>query len=180
VSETAQKEMVWVIGSSAAGKETFIRAVTSNDAIAARFGWTDRTIRTVPASTTYIGQTFDDAITERREEILSEAIVILQVADIAIAKWQFVDTTANRLSRLAANMPGVNHRSIILHTDDDQRLKRLINKPWWTDLDAKSFMADEQVMLSTAIKKIPDNFDIIHIDSSAGTQYAPYQPTQTA
>ncbi len=110
----AKREIVWVFGQSAAGKASFIEAATKQPALKRTLGWSDKTVAPCEASLSYVAQSFDDPIREKRLQILDEAPALVQNYDIVLIKWQYEDSTSGRITRLQHLLPHVYHRIILL------------------------------------------------------------------
>lgn len=170
-SSESPKQVLWVMGSSAAGKETFVRRVVQDEALAKQLGMTGGRIA-CRASLDYIAQSPEDPIVEKREEILSQVPRILEEAGVALVKWQFVDTTAERLERLQRLLPDAAHRAIVLHAPTDELLDRLVRKPWWDTYGDPDWVEQELPSMLPAIEALPDSFTVQHIKSGQTEGYA--------
>lgn len=88
------KELVWVFGNSAAGKETFIRNIANGKATGAteKLGWTNINVAISEASIKFIGQFNNDPITKHRDKILTEVPELLKHSDVVLIKYQSVNS----------------------------------------------------------------------------------------
>lgn len=139
-----KQEIVWIFGQSAAGKATFINAVTQESAIQQSLGWSAKTIASCQASLLYIGQSFDDSIREKRKYILDEVSRLSQDHDVVLIKWQHEDSTTHRIVTLQQLLPNAHHRIILLSLTREENAARLHTKPWWShNWDTNAFIDDE-------------------------------------
>jgi hypothetical protein len=171
-----KKQVVWVMGPSAAGKETFTKTATQDTGLSSRLGWNGAVVVACPASIDYIKQSPDDPIALKREAILSQVPDLLENAGVVLIKWQFVDTDTERPQRLQAILPEVTHRAIVLHPPQDELTERLHNKPWWDQYGYESWIDEEVVMVADAIAQLPKTFDVTHLQSGSLSNYSEIAP----
>ena len=150
------KEVVWIFGNSAAGKETFIKYVTNNrdKQLYDRLGWENKKVTAVPSSIENIGQYENDPVTLKRNNILTEAPQLLQKADAVLIKWQTVDSQAGRIEKLMKLLPDAQHRIILISTPSVQLMKRLPEKSWWDDDNPDAFIKEETKNLEELINSL--------------------------
>ena len=82
------KEIVWVYGVSASGKETFIRKVVEErpEDLLRQLGWLGKKVVASQASLSYIGQTDDDEVVKKRREIEDEVPRLADDNDVILVK----------------------------------------------------------------------------------------------
>ncbi len=170
------KEIVWVMGSSATGKETFIRSMTSDAQldIKAPLGWSNKRVLACLDSIYAVGQFKGDPITEKRAGILHTVPALLPSADVILIKWQFVDSDANRLLDLKDLLPDARHRLVVLRSSIDTLKMRLPMKSWWNKgADPIEFAKDEQRRLNEKTSELrdPHGFHITYINSTNENYY---------
>lgn len=167
------KEVVWVMGASGSGKETFIQSALTDKQIAEQLGWSGKIVVACEASLMYIGQFDGDPIAEQREQIFSEVQTLLQDADVVLIKWQYADITADRTEALRRLLPGVRHRIIELQAPLSELIERLKNKPWWHDQDIGKEIAFITSSLKGVFKatKHLKNFEMTRLDSGVSGDY---------
>jgi hypothetical protein len=170
-----KKEVVWVIGGSGAGKETFIRRAAGDDSLAARFGWGGRLVVPCPASLDYIAQSPDDPITAKREDILHQTPRLLERAGVVLIKWQFADTTADRPARLEQAIPEAAHRAVVMQPPEEELLPRLTRKKWWSQYGSSDWIERESPFVSKAVRQLPNTFNVQHINSGQSANYEPLE-----
>ncbi len=167
------KEVVWVYGPSASGKETFIRKMIDHppEILLKQFGWTNKKIGVSQASLDHIGQFSNDPIVQNREVITKETTQLLKNLDIILIKGQFEDFETNRPQQLKNLIQSAEHKVLIFQIDLDELSRRLPKKKWWSGTyDAKNFLSYEKHMISNQLKGLKD-FEVIHVDSSDNGNY---------
>lgn len=167
------KEIVWVFGTSASGKNTFINTVQNYLEVISKLGWTDKKIAVCKASIDYIGQTLHDPIVNRREGILTETAKLLENNDLVLIKWQYVDTKARRPQKLKKLLPDARHRIIRLHASTEELVKRIAEKPWWDDHGKEEKAIKKELKaVDKHMSKLIADFEVINIDSSTNGKYS--------
>jgi hypothetical protein len=128
----SDKQIVWVFGDSAAGKETFVRAMISGDPPSIRdgLGWSTSSVVASDASLRWIGQIDDDPITKKRDGIFGEVSALILENDVVLLKGQIVDLEANRPQRLKQAIGGATHNIIYLDAGLQEPFDRLPGKTW--------------------------------------------------
>ena len=168
------KEVVWVCGPSAVGKETLIRKLVteSEPVLAQRLGWQGKRILVSEISLIDIGRGDDDPILAEREKILDEVPIHLKNADIVLIKWQEVDSGADRPMRLKRLLPNEKHRALFLDADFDELCEREVHKWWWNQEDSpREYRAKELKLVAKYLDDLRNDFNITVIDSSKGRDY---------
>ncbi len=167
------KEVVWIFGNSAAGKETFIKyAIESGDKeLFTRLGWENKKVKAISASIDNIGQYENDPVTLKRDDILTETPRILEEVDVALIKWQTVDTQKGRIEKLMNLLPNTWHRIILLSTPARELEKRLPNKSWWDDDDVNAFIEEETKNLEELISSLKDKLPVTKISGNPKDYY---------
>lgn len=162
------KEIIWVFGNSAAGKETLIRHLLTDASMKLReqLGWQDLHLTASRASLEYIGQFNNDPVTQKRDEILKEAPELLSHNDVVLIKWQTVDSQAGRIDALLQAMPDVSHRIIYLDTPKETLVERLPRKSWWDDDDIEGFIDEETAETRNQLQRLAERFSVLKITSS--------------
>lgn len=164
-------EIVWIYGSSASGKETFIRKLLKNPPakIINELEWNEKKIISIEESIKYIGQFENDPIVKKRKEIIKKTKKIANQADtIILIKWQDVDLESGLFNKLQKETPTIKHKIIFLHTNLETLYKRCQNKSWRTKKEEKEGIKWIKTRLLYQLKLLKklDNVDIIAIDSS--------------
>jgi len=167
------KEVAWIFGISASGKETFIDFVTKSKdrQLLGRLGWDNKIIKASPSSINKIGQYDDDPITLKRDQILVEVPKLLENSDIVLIKWQKVDSNSQRIEKLKSILPDAHHRIIIITTSHEEVAKRLPNKSWWNDEDVDDLINEDIEDLSEMLDSVSHELPITEISGNAGDGY---------
>lgn len=154
------KEIIWVYGTSASGKETFIRKLINNDELKKLLKVENVPIAMSNNSLIHLGK-LDDS----RLSILSEAAELLKVNNTVVIKWQYGDSLLDSPNVLRNKFPNYKHTVIILNTDRSEQIRRLRTKMWWHD-DGKEdeFIIKELSIVDKSIKKLDDGFNVINFD----------------
>ncbi|HEX4774377.1 MAG TPA: hypothetical protein VH234_02580 [Candidatus Saccharimonadales bacterium] len=170
------KEVAWIFGNSASGKETFVKKITEGgeyEGVLQSLDWVGKTIMAAQSSLAFIGQYDGDPVTEHREGILTEVPCILRHADVALVKWQGVDSGTLRVERLRAALPDARHRIIQLVTPDEELAERLPLKDWWNENDdIPEFIAEEHTHIDNCIAALKGYFPITRLSGSTIADYA--------
>lgn len=173
--DTTPNEVIWVMGGSAAGKNTFIKNVVRDDSLAEQLHM-GAVVRVVcPASMEYIAQSPEDAIVKKREKIVDQVPNLLKEAGVVLVKWQFVDTTARRLERLQDVLPeDIIHKAVVLCPPSAEQKKRLETKPWWEAYGQPDWIELEMGAVVRAINELPESFAVQYFGSGNDEHYKPY------
>lgn len=165
------KEIVWIFGPSASGKNTFIDAATHDPAIKNHLGWAHKRVIASQASLKFIGQHHNDPIRKKRSRIPDEVATLLQNHDVVLIKWQYEDFAAERITHIQHAFPHALHHIILLELPDEQLAARLLQKPWWRpNSDPKPFIDDERKVISSFLQKL--TLPITLISSANDENYA--------
>ncbi len=170
-------EVAWIFGNSAVGKETFIKKMLANEAgpITESLGWAGLVLAAASSSIDYIGQFDGDPITVNRDKILTEVPELLSYAEVALIKWQGVDSGEHRVEQLQHRLPEATHRIIQLVAPDEELMSRLQQKSWWIDdCDIEDIVADELITVEGCIDSLKSILPVTKISSSVSN---PYQST---
>ncbi len=125
-------EIVWIYGSSAVGKETFIRYLAKEkpQRLIKRLHWENKKLIPIWESINYIAQYDNDPLGDKREEII-DSVCNIKGPGIALIKGQDIDILDKRVQRLKEKLPKSNHRIIYLYTDLKIVYERCKKKSWW-------------------------------------------------
>ena len=125
-------KIVWVLGQSAAGKETFIKYAVANpdSELICRLGYNNSKI--IPL----LGYNKDEVLDLINKE--TNAVILI--------KWQHYNTghdfSKSDLSELKAIVPTANE-IICLSVESDTLYARLFNKPWFDKNEAANFTQEK-------------------------------------
>jgi len=136
MKKTSNKnEIVWVYGSSAAGKKTFILTILENKPLdlIESLGWRNKQIILCSESIEWITQYKGDPLGAKREGIPQIVVNLSNNNEnsVILIKGQDLDLKNNRLLKVKAKLPGQKHRIIFLHADIDEIFKRINAKEWF-------------------------------------------------
>jgi len=126
--------IIWVYGSSASGKETFIRKIINGYQleILDYVKWGNNHIIPIWESMKYIGQDSDDPIINKRKKIIQAVKKAAEHKNgIILIKGQDADLKSNLPGILKRTLSGADHMIIFLHVDNRELLKRWRRKSWW-------------------------------------------------
>lgn len=169
------KEIVWVFGTSAAGKKTFIENILKDKSLAQRLGWGDKKIVACRESLNLLGHVGDKEIVDAREEILEAVPKLFNKADIVLIKWQYVDTHTSTPQRLKELLPLLRHRIILLKANPEEVKERLATKTWWKEFwSDTSFASREEEMVAKSLEQLSPSFEVITLNSSKDKSYQLY------
>lgn len=143
-------QIIWVMGNSATGKETFIAECMSGNPVIQDLGWQNKTITFSQVSVSVNGQSKHIAMREKIRDDVAEA---LNGFDIVLIKWQYEDFSTSRFQAIASEFKHVAKTAIIeLVVELSALEKRLMMRPWWDEIiDKKAFIRHERGMVTRAI-----------------------------
>jgi hypothetical protein len=134
-------KIVWVMGQSAAGKETFIKYAMANPdcSLIRQLGYSGDKI--IPlGNNLYLGDYERIQIKDMVLDLISK-----ETNAVILIKWQHVDTDpqyGDLIMKLKAATPGVPNEIVLLSVDSDVLYSRLVNKPWWNE---STYISQEQM-----------------------------------
>lgn len=166
-------DIFWVYGSSAAGKETFIRRLLSKPPqnLIDYLGWKSKKIICIEESLKYIGQFENDPITKKRSRIIDRAKEVLDSEDtVVLIKGQDVDLKSGLPSMLLKELPKAKHQIIFLHADLQLLYERSRKKTWWSKEDEEAGIEGfKDWLLNDQLKYLLEleGFNITALDSSS-------------
>jgi predicted kinase len=174
------KEIIWIYGSSASGKETFIKHILNNPnkTLLTRLNLENKNIQVLQQSLDLIGEYDNDPKQKLRLNI--PKYIINQIkknskSEVILIKGQdydLINNTPNKLKKLLnSQYENLNHNIIFLHTDFETLYTRVKNKSWWTkELENKGINYFKNWLLKEQIPELiklnkHHNFNIISINS---------------
>ena len=160
-----RKEIVWVFGTSAAGKETFIRTAATNPIHRSNLGWQGKKITFCKESIKNLVTIENDPRNTHRDTIISNVEELIKTNDVVLIKWQFLDSDSERVRQLKNNLQNFSHKIIILNASDSEISNRLIKKDWWKpEYCQKDWIENERELLRKDLEQYRD-FEIIQMES---------------
>lgn len=166
-------EIVWVFGSSGAGKETFIKYLTNNpsEELINLLGWGSKKIEFCSESIEYVAQFYKDPLGKKREEILEGVLKLVSDNSVILIKGQDLDFKYGRLQKLKKLLPSCKHKIIFLHADTKTLLERWKTKKWWEESYTEQTVIDWLKPQIENILKLKDEFEIIGLNSEDNNTY---------
>lgn len=164
------KEIIWVFGNSASGKETFIKCAKAGKLgpITDQLGWTGLRVDYVAPSIDHVKQYKNDPVAEKREDIFKAASELSLINDVILIKWQFIDSRKDRIRRLRSELPGCQHRIILLNVTQHELHERVQSKKWWkSHRDKDVYFDEENKEIETLLETLSDEFEVTMINSTA-------------
>ncbi len=161
------KEVYWVVGESAAGKETFIKNMISGNLteLEEKLNIKNKKIIASKESLRLIGV----KLSNKRELILVEIPKLLKDADVVFIKWQSVDSKTDLMNRLKVILPSAKHIIIKLDASKEELIKRLPLKPLWRKYgkagDEEKLVDHDKFKVKQIITSMK-NYKIIIIDAN--------------
>ncbi|MEO6761704.1 MAG: hypothetical protein ABI220_05035 [Candidatus Saccharimonadales bacterium] len=164
------REIVWVFGVSASGKETFMKSLIQSPQLARQFGWDGRKIVICKESLVNLG-----SLDESRTSIINEVSALFGTNDVVLIKWQYGDSLLQTPQKLQEMFPNAKHSIIVMNVNDTEQVKRLRTKPWWHDMGSEiEFIASENKLVNQSVAELATTFTVIHLNASKG-----YTPIST-
>jgi hypothetical protein len=110
------KEIVWVVGHSGAGKQTFCYSFTKSpdQTLVKQLGWSGLRIGVCESSIALVPRGHQSAKLDDRDELLDEIHRKQDSLDVILLKWQALDTQKGRVMAVAKLFPGIVMRALVL------------------------------------------------------------------
>ncbi len=166
------KEIYWVLGESAAGKETFIKKLASGNLIELeeKLNIKNKKIVASRESLRLIGV----RLSNQRERLLEEIPRLLEDNDAVFIKWQSIDTKTNLINRLNEILPSAKQIIIKLDVSKKELIKRLPSKPLWRKYgkagEEEKLVDHDNLKVKQTIKLL-ENYKLIIIGSNPEFNY---------
>lgn len=167
-------QIVWIYGSSATGKETFIRKVIKEkpQELLSTLHWTEGKIVPCMESIEWVAQSDDDPLKYKRETLLKIIPSLVKNGDeIVLIKGQDVDLENDCLTQVQSKLPNLKHLVIFLDTPLDQLFKRWRMKSWWSDNFTKETVKKWLEYQISLLNQLPESFDIIALEVNLSGNY---------
>lgn len=153
------KEIIWVFGTSASGKETFIKQLLNDTVLQKTLGIGAERIAVSEQSLINLGQ-----LDESRSSIIDEVSELIKVNEAVVIKWQYGDTLLHTPVVLHTMYPMFRHVVVKLSVDHDEQIRRLRTKTWWHDEGSEDeFIANELKLVEDSIDELKNNFIITEL-----------------
>ena len=143
-------KIVWIMGQSAAGKDTFIQYAIENpnSELMQRLGYSNSKI--IPISDDYHRNRIK-AGADERSEITDIVLDFLkkETDAVILIKYQYTDNDehSDNIRKLKAATPDVPNEMIMLSVDGDVLYARLPNKWWWNESTASTRKQMDEVVI---------------------------------
>ena len=151
-------KIVWVMGQSAAGKETFIKYAAANPdcELMQKLGYCGKKFIALSDNMYHEGKLSLETNGANRTKIVEFVLDFLKKETNAIImiKWQYTDNDENcdNIRRLKAAAPGVPNEIIMLSVESDILFARLPSKWWWNDEEAANFTQEKMNRLVEVLR----------------------------
>ncbi len=168
------KEVVWVFGVSASGKETFIRKVIDErpSDLLDQFSWNGKKIAASQVSIDVIGSYGNDDTKEKRKELEKEVVGLVRQNDVVLIKGQYIDYKAQRQVKLKTLLPDCKHKIVVIRVQTHDLPERLTSKPWWDKSeDPMKWTKGEQELVADLLKDLSQDFQVITINGNKDSHY---------
>lgn len=153
------KQIVWIFGVSASGKETFINSLLEDSVLQKMLSIKDKRIAISKQSLKNLGK-----LDQSRASVLDEVFNLILSNEVVLIKWQYGDTLLGTPNTLCVKFPTLKHTCVKLTADKPEQARRLKTKTWWHDIDQEDeFLASEGALVGSSIKKLPPNFEVIEL-----------------
>jgi ABC-type phosphate/phosphonate transport system ATPase subunit len=105
------KEIIWVMGHSGVGKETFCRSLSSNPDISLvkQLSWNGLKVGLCESSIAHVSRGCSIKKEDDRDKIIDELTEKADLLNVVLLKWQAVDTAKGRVN----NVSSIFHEAII-------------------------------------------------------------------
>ncbi len=167
--------VAWIYGASAAGKETFIRKIVSDNSlkIIDELGWSNRTIIACEESLKWVGQFDSDPKIEMRKQIPDLVTESLREKEniVLLIKGQDVDLEENLPLKLYGLLPNCIHSIVFLKADTEQLYTRGQQKIWWRPENTKETAEGWLNYQIELLKRIINKLSIRAINSNTEDYY---------
>lgn len=163
------KEIVWVIGHSGVGKETFCRWIIANpdSELARELGWSGSRIGICESSISLVPRGHQKEKHDERHRIIDELKEKQEELDVILLKWQALDTYKGRVLAIKQAFPESITRAVLLETGNHTIEQRHTNRESnWTPSEGwQAYLAHETPVIRQALS---DFGMVTHIDTTTG------------
>lgn len=166
------KELVWVFGTSASGKQTFISNILRDKELKNRLGYKGQDIAACQRSLDYLGHIGQEEIVDERRLIVNDVKHLLENHDVVLVKWQYIDSELKTPQTLKNQLPDIKHHVMNLSISSKENKKRLSGKTWRKEMfNDTEFSNREVALVKCCLDELPPEFCITTLDSSANADY---------
>lgn len=161
------KQIVWIMGTSAVGKETFMHFLVEHpdDQIVSEINLSFPLVVSEQSLKNVVHAGDSRAI--GRLDIINEVIQLTKSANTILIKWQYADSKMQIPQKLLDAYPQARHRIILLHIQSDLLDKRLGSRTWWNSIkDKKSFVKLENKIVTDSVNQLSAHMERCDVDAS--------------
>jgi hypothetical protein len=162
------KEIVWVLGHSGVGKETFCRYLSESpkSKLIEQLGWTGMRIGLCESSIALIPRGHCEQKQDNRDKIIDEINDKFDSLEVVLIKWQAQDTQTGRIRAVSTAFHELVTRAIILEAHDSRVQERhtIRNSEWQPVNGWQDFLKHERTIINKALSdfEIVDRIDTNH------------------
>lgn len=167
-------EIVWIYGSSGAGKETFIKFLCERHSttLLSTLSWNDKVLIPCVESIDWVAQYYKDPLGSNRKNLVDIVVNLAKnQSAVVLVKGQDLDLKYNRPQILKKKLPDCSHKIIFLHTNVTELLRRWKSKKWWENTYTEKTVREWLLPQIDRIDELKDDFEIIALDSSSLSKY---------
>ena len=171
-----QSKVVWVYGSSAAGKETFLRFMQAGDSemLLNELGLQSHLVAICEESIDWVAQYDEDPKGFQRK--LLPSVVSQQVCEnsnsVIFIKGQDLDLNGGQLMELKRMLPDCEHHIFFLQVSIEEIVRRVKNKSWWNKEMDKEKMQSWLTYQMSFLKKLQNDFKITVLSAEQEVDYS--------
>jgi len=169
-----KNKIAWVFGSSAVGKETFIRDIVKKRLfeVSDRLDWNNKQIIPCEESMSWVVQEDGDGHEQRREDLVDLVINYTKAPDsVVLVKGQDLDLEADRLRKLKEKLPNCEHEIVYLYIDLSILYERYKRKKWWTEKLTKEVCKEWLQKQVEMLEEFRGDFKITALESDDNRKY---------
>ena len=169
------KHVIWVVGASSSGKQTFLNNILINEKLQDQVGIGTLKIALEERSVKYPGDATILETVRERELIPYDVAILLQTeVEVVLIKWQYIDSLYNLPAKLEGGLYNAQHSVIVLEANEIDSLERLELKDWWRAKGfetAKELYDHEHVLINKHVTELSKSYEIVKLDSSNHADY---------
>jgi guanylate kinase len=168
-------EVVWVFGSSGAGKETLIRGLSRQGHqldVIGQLGWSNSKIVVCEESLRFVAQSENDPALEQRKDLANMiAALATEENSVILVKGQDVDLELDIPGQVKSMLPQAKHRVIFVNTPIGTLFERWKKKTWWNDDYTVKTVKQWQDAQLGMLAKLQDDFAFTTVSSIDANTY---------
>ncbi|NCU37816.1 hypothetical protein EOL96_02020 [Candidatus Saccharibacteria bacterium] len=154
------KQIIWIFGTSAAGKETFMKTLLHENDLQEILGIDGKRIAISKQSLENLGK-----LDKSRASIVNEVRGLLKFNEVVVIKWQYADSLLRTPNTLYSQFMMYKHSAVKLSVTKKEQIRRLKTKTWWHDEGAEGkFLANELLLVEKSIEELNAQFIITDME----------------